>query len=324
MRLLRSNMKKSFVFIEYFVLPILLFCSTYIAAEHTIYVFDNSEALGSACARQIADCIVANNAQQKSTVLGLATGSSPLSTYEALKCIIKKENIDLSRVITFNLDEYVGLPLDHVQSYHHFMWTHLFNAIVQSEHNPNGIDPKNIHLPNGYAKKEEDLSFKERDALMAAFQQRIVGTPLSKEEEHWILNQRIISYEALIKEQGPIDLQILGIGINGHIGFAEPGSAFDGNTMITQLTESTRLANARFFKNESDVPTQALTMGIGTILQAKKIILLALGKSKADIVATTLEGEFSSTIPAMALRLHPDVCYCLDCDAGSCLKNRQQ
>jgi len=311
-------MKKSLILIRIVLLHILFFDCTHIAAAQSvqIQICSDKESIGKICARKIANCIVANNAQKKPTALGLATGSTPIPTYNEFKEIVPKENIDLSHVTTFNLDEYVGLPPNHKQSYHHFMWTHLFNALVQ---------PQNIYIPNGYAKDEEDLAISEIFGLDKAFPKRFIESSSSKlndEEERWVLEHRAESYEELIKKHGPIDMQILGIGTNGHIGFAEPGSPFDGKTMITKLTEQTRADNARFFDGKvEDVPSHAITMGIGTILRAKQIMLLATGKNKAAIMAKILEGEFSPTIPAMALRSHPNVFYCLDEEAASELKN---
>ncbi len=274
----------------------------------SLYVFDSPEDLGKACARQIVDLIVENQKENKPTVLGLATGSTPIPVYRALKQLVQKEEIDLSHLITFNLDEYLGLPIDDPNSYHSFMFEHLFSDLLKTADNQNGIDPQNIHIPNGYAKQESDLSIDELNALASAFPHR--KEILSHEEEIWILKQRAKDYEHEICRLGPIDLQILGIGTNGHIGFAEPGFSFSQDTSLVQLTENTRRDNACVFNGE--VPRFAITMGIGTILKAKKIYLLATGEKKREIVAKTLQFPISPSIPATSLRMHPCVSFFLD------------
>lgn len=286
-----------------------------LTAEFTpqVVIFPHQEDLGRACAREMADLILANQSQGVPTVLGLATGSSPLPVYQAFKEIAAKENLDLSQVITFNLDEYCGLTREDPESYYSFMFKHLFNELLFSPANPHGLRLDNIHVPNGYAKKEEDLTSEELNALHQHFPQRACYSSLTEEEEDWILKYRAEKYEDLIRRKGPIQLQILGIGTNGHIGFAEPGSSLASKTMVVKLSDHTRQDNARFFDQRIErVPEYALTMGIKTILEAEKIILLASGSKKAMIIEKALNCPISSEIPATALRMHPSVSFLLD------------
>ena len=213
--------------------------------------------------------------------LGLATGSTPIGLYKELIRMHKEEGLDFSTVITFNLDEYIGLPRDHPQSYHYFMWENLFKHV--------NINPKNVHIPDGMAKDIE---------------------------------KHCEEYEKMIKDVGGIDLQILGLGRDGHIAFNEPGSSLASRTRIKTLAEETIKDNARFFEKEEDVPRYAITMGVGTILEAKKILLLASGKNKAEALAKMIEGPVTSEIPASALQLHPHVIVICDEEAGANLKRK--
>lgn len=267
--------KKSTVF-----LLILFFLSASAVAEYcpSVVVFDSKEAQGRHCAQEIVSQILQDQTIGKRTVLGLATGSTPIPVYEALISLVKEQGVDLSTVITFNLDEYLGLSPSHPQSYHAFMFEHLFQALLSF-----GLKSENIHIPNGLAADAEE-------------------------------------YERLLQQMGPTDIQILGIGTNGHIGFAEPGSSFSGATQIVKLSENTRRDNARFFHDDLNaVPEYAVTMGIGTILRAKKIILLASGPAKAAIIDKTLHGPISEEVPATALRLHPNAVFFLDESAAGAL-----
>lgn len=205
-------------------------------------------------------------------VLGLATGSSPITLYNEMT----SSDIDFSNITSVNLDEYVGLQPDNDQSYHYFMKEHLFNKKPF----------KNSYVPDG--------SNPDAEAATSAYDK--------------------------IVEDNPIDLQILGIGRNGHIGFNEPGSPLDGKTRKVGLTESTIEANTRFFADEKDVPRFAYSMGIGSILKAKKIILLAYGENKADAIAATVDGPVTEACPASALQNHPDVTLIIDEAAASKLK----
>jgi glucosamine-6-phosphate deaminase len=214
--------------------------------------------------------------QNSSSVLGLATGSTPVGLYKQLIQSYKKNQLSFNGVRTVNLDEYIGIPKYHQNSYHTFMKNMLFSHI--------DIIESNTYIPDGTA------------------------TDLEKEG---------FNYERLIKALGGIDLQILGIGHNGHIGFNEPGTSFSERTHIVELTESTRTANARFFQTLDEVPKQAITMGIGTILDSKEILLLASGVSKASAVKRLLTGEVSIDFPASALKTHPAVTLIADKEALS-------
>ena len=194
----------------------------------------------------------------------------------------KQESLDFSQVTTFNLDEYVGLPVAHDQSYHYFMHENFFKHV--------NVPNQNIYIPSGTTK-----NFK-------AF---------------------CVWYENRIKECGGIDLQILGIGSDGHIAFNEPTSSLSSRTRLKTLAKPTIDDNSRFFKNREDVPIYAITMGVGTILEARKLLLVANGKGKADAVAQMIEGPVTSMITATALQLHPSAYVFLDSDSASKLKMRE-
>lgn len=204
--------------------------------------------------------------QKENSVLGLATGSSPTAMYDELISMCKNKDISFKNVKTINLDEYIGLPKSHNQSYDYFMREHLFDAI--------DIDPKNTNLPNGL---EEDY---EKECKR---------------------------YNELFESLGGTDVQVLGIGLNGHIGFNEPSESFTVGTAAVKLTESTIKANSRFFEKEEDVPTMAISMGIDQIMKSGKIILLADGDAKAEILERALFGEVTPRVPASVLRLAKDV-----------------
>lgn len=243
-----------------------------------IIIVKTEEEAGQIYARRTADLIRRN----PDTVLGLATGSSPLAAYRALTDLIKKDGIDVSRVRGFALDEYAGLDPDHPQSYR--------STINRTVVEPLGLDPARIHVPNG------DL-----------------GT----------IKDAGRQYDQAIEDAGGVDLQILGIGTDGHIGFNEPGSSLASGTRIKTLTEQTRIDNARFFNNDIDqVPTHCITQGIGTILKARQLVLLAFGEGKAEAVAESVEGGISSFCPASALQMHPHATVIVDEAAASRLRNR--
>lgn len=208
------------------------------------------------------------------SVLGLATGSTPVGTYKQLIEWCKAGDLSFKDVRTVNLDEYIGLSGDSDQSYRYFMNENLFNHV--------DIDKSNTNVPNGKA------------ADMVA---------------------ECVRYEALIRSLGGIDVQLLGIGNNGHIGFNEPNEYFDKFTHVVNLTESTIQANTRFFEKKEDVPRTAVSMGIKTIMEAKKIVLVANGKAKADIIYETCFGPITPNVPASALQLHPDVTIIVDEEA---------
>lgn len=225
--------------------------------------------------------VVARVVREKpNAVLGLATGSTPLMLYKELIRLHTVDRLDFSRVTTFNLDEYVGLEKTHPQSYHAFMWDNLFGQI--------NIKPENVHIPDGMAK--------DIPASCAA-------------------------YERAIKDAGGIDLQVLGIGSDGHVGFNEPTSSFGSRTRIKTLTQQTVADNARFFGgDEALVPRHCITMGIGTIMDARMNLMLAFGKNKAAAIAATVEGPVTSIIPASILQHHPSAKVFIDEAAASALK----
>ena len=228
--------------------------------------------------RIAANIISAQIILKPDCVLGLATGSTPIGTYEELVERYNKGDLDFSAVTTVNLDEYKGLTKDNDQSYYYFMHHNLFDHV--------NIPAENINLPD--------------------------GTEPDSEKE-------CARYEGLIRSLGGADLQLLGLGHNGHIGFNEPADAFDSETHCVDLQESTIEANKRFFASADDVPRQAYTMGIGTIMRAKKILLVASGKDKAEIVKRAFTGPVCPQVPASILQLHPDVTVVVDAEAGSLL-----
>ena len=232
--------------------------------------------MGLEAAGIIADQIRTN----PKTVLGLATGSTPLGLYNELIRLHKNGGLDFSNVISFNLDEYIGLSKDHPQSYNIFMQKTLFTKI--------NIKQKNIHLPSG-------------------------STFDNKECE---------KYESLINSCGGIDLQILGIGSDGHIAFNEPSSSLGSRTRLKTLTQETVKDNARFFDNINDVPKFAVTMGVGTIMEAKSILLLASGSAKAKPITKAIEGPISSMCSASAIQMHPKTTVIIDEDAAKNLKEK--
>ena len=227
--------------------------------------------------------IIAGEIKRKHDLaLGLATGDSPIGTYRELARLHKEEGLDFSKVTTFNLDEYLGLPPLHKNSYNYFMWENLFRHINASAHQ--------VFVPQGNTDDPEEFS-------------------------EW--------YEQQIKAAGGIDLQILGIGRDGHIGFNEPGSSFASRTRVKGLYEQTIKDNARFFDKEEDVPRFAITMGVGTIMEAKKILLIASGEGKAEVCQQFIEGPVTSQITASALQLHSYVIVVLDEEAASKLKRKE-
>tara|TARA_R110001583_G_scaffold103190_4_gene250343 strand:- start:733 stop:2661 length:1929 start_codon:yes stop_codon:yes gene_type:complete len=240
-------------------------------------VFSNSEE-GSICvAQEIADLIRNKQAENKVCILGLATGSSPIKVYEELVRMHKEEGLSFSNVITFNLDEYYPMDKNSVHSYYYFMHQHLFNHI--------DIDPENINIPNGSVSTED-------------------------------LHQYCIDYDLKIKEFGGLDFQLLGIGRTGHIGFNEPGSHYNSGTRSITLDHLTRVDAAPSFLDIDNVPKKAITMGIGTVKKAKRIVLLAWGHNKASIVKETIEGEITSEVPATYLQEHENTTFILNDEAS--------
>ena len=226
-----------------------------------------------------ADFIEKFIARKNNSVLGLATGSSVLLTYDALIEKYNTGDLSFKKVTTFNLDEYVGLDPNHKQSYRHYMKQKLFNHI--------DIREKNIHIP---------------ECLDGDFESTCEN------------------YESKIKSHGSIDLQLLGVGSNGHIGFNEPTSSLNSRTRVKTLTENTIKNNARFFDKSETQPSIAITMGIGTIMEAKNILLLGLGQHKSKAVADLVEGPLSSFCPGSVLQNHENAVIVLDQLAASNLK----
>ncbi|AKL93386.1 glucosamine-6-phosphate deaminase [Staphylococcus capitis] len=213
---------------------------------------------------------------QPTSKLGLATGGTMTEVYKYLVELLEKNQLDVSHVETFNLDEYVGLKAEHPQSYHYYMNEVLFDQY------PN-FNKENIHIPNGYSSQLEDEA--ER-------------------------------YNQLLNDRGPVDIQILGIGENGHIGFNEPGTDLHSETHIVDLTESTIRANSRYFESESDVPQQAVSMGLASILKAKRIILLAFGEKKKEAIHQLMNNQVTKDIPSTILHAHPNVEVYVDDEAA--------
>jgi glucosamine-6-phosphate deaminase len=237
-----------------------------------VVIVETTEAAGEIT----ADAVAALVGRNPGGVLGLATGSTPLSSYAA----IARRGLDLGRVRGFALDEYVGLPAGHPQSYR----TVITREVVE----PLGMTPALVRVPG------DD------------------GGPLEGAGER---------YEADLVAAGGIDIQLLGIGSTGHIGFNEPGSSFGSLTRIKTLTERTRVDNARFFASPEEVPRHCLTQGLGTILRARHLILLAFGASKAPAIAAAIEGPLTASAPGSAVQLHPHVTVIVDEAAASQLKN---
>lgn len=221
--------------------------------------------------RKAANIIAAQMVLKPNSVLGLATGSTPVGTYQNLIEANKNGDIDFSEITTINLDEYQGLDADHDQSYRYFMNDNLFNHV--------NIRKECTYVPDG-----------------------TIGDAQKACKAH----------EDIIRTSGGIDLQLLGIGGNGHIAFNEPCDHFPAETHVVTLTEETREANSRFFASIDDVPTHAYTMGIGSIMSAKKILLLANGEAKAQALYDTIYGPITPQVPASVLQLHPDVTIIAD------------
>ena len=233
-----------------------------------VLVYKDAETIARAAAAIFAGEIT----KKEGTVIGLATGSTPVPTYQELIRLNREGVLDFSKVVSYNLDEYVGLKPDHPCSYRRFMNEQLFDHI--------NIDKANTHVPDGIACNADE-------------------------------------YEREIKAIGGVDLQLLGIGSDGHIGFNEPADEFVYPTNIVKLTDQTIDDNARFFNNRDEVPKTAISMGIGTIMSAKRIILIATGKNKAKAIAAAINGPVAPAMPASILQMHQNVQFLLDEDAAS-------
>ncbi len=243
-----------------------------------VKIFHSLEEGSRFIGKEIATLIREKEAKGEKTVLGLATGSSPKSLYAELVRLHREEKLSFKNVVTFNLDEYYPIDNDALQSYNRFMKEQLFSKV--------DIDPANCHIPNGQWKKED-------------------------------IKQHCIEYEQMIEQAGGIDLQILGIGNNGHIGFNEPGSSIFSHTRLVPLDNSTRIANAHEFQNISQVPRLAITMGISTIMKSRRIILMAWGQIKAPVIQKAVEGNVTEQIPASLLQQHNNVTFVTDEVAAS-------
>ncbi|MBX4261098.1 glucosamine-6-phosphate deaminase [Clostridium estertheticum] len=239
-----------------------------------IIVVDNYEEMSKRAALMITSQVTL----KPDSVLGLATGDTPLGMYEELVKLYNKKEVDFKEVRTFNLDEYYGLDPENAQSYYSFMNKNLFDKV--------DISKNNINMPDGMVKDVNDFC---------------------------------LLYENKIKTLGGIDMQVLGIGGNGHIGFNEPNVNFEAQTHLVNLNEQTIEANSRFFKSIEDVPVKAISMGIKTIMNSKKIILLANGLNKAEAIAKAVNGKINPSIPASILQLHNDVTIIIDKEAASLL-----
>jgi glucosamine-6-phosphate deaminase len=238
-----------------------------------VVIVPGREEAGALVADEIARLVRAT----PDTVLGLATGSTPLPVYEALRS--RLTGVDVSRVRGFALDEYVGLDPRHPESYR--------SVIEREVVRPLGLDPDRVRVPDG----------------------RLDGIAEAGE-----------AYERAISEAGGVDIQLLGIGTDGHIGFNEPGSSFASRTRVKTLTAQTRADNARFFDSPEEVPLHCITQGLGTILQARHLVLLAFGEGKAEAVAGAVEGPLTASLPGSAVQLHPHATVIVDEAAASRLR----
>ncbi len=237
-----------------------------------VVILPSAAEVGRLAARRIAKLIKGKPA----AVIGLATGSSPLAIYAELAAAVRDRSLDASRVSGFALDEYVGIPEKHPESY--------ASVLRREVTEPLGLDPSRVHVPDGRASDLEGACH---------------------------------AYEAAIRDAGGIDLQILGIGANGHIGFNEPTSSFGSRTRIKTLAPRTRADNARFFDSPEQVPMHCLTQGLGTIMEARELLLVAQGIRKAAAVAAAIEGPVTSMWPATILQFHPEATAIIDEDAAS-------
>ncbi|CAH2214647.1 glucosamine-6-phosphate deaminase [Tepidibacter aestuarii] len=237
-----------------------------------IICVDNYDDMSKKAANIVASQIIL----KPNSVLGLATGSTPIGMYKQLTKAYEDGHIDFEKITTFNLDEYFNLDKKNEQSYYHYMKKKLFEKV--------NINMENINIPNGMADN---------------------------------IDEECLEYEKKIRNKGGVDIQVLGIGRNGHIGFNEPDIKFEALTHMVKLDEQTIEDNSRFFDSIEEVPTKAISMGIKTIMRAKKIVLLASGKEKAECIYEAIYGNITPSIPASVLQLHPDVIFVIDKEAGS-------
>lgn len=245
-----------------------------------VTIFGDRVSASIEVARRIAEIIVENNAAGKNTVLGLATGATPVYVYKELVKLHKQEDLCFKSVITFNLDEYYPMQPGAAQSYVTYMNEHLFHHI--------NINPANVHIPDGTLSEDEITAY-------------------------------CLQYEQKITAYGGLDIQLLGIGRTGHIGFNEPGSAPNSGTRLVTLADLTRSDASEDFGGKENVPAKAITMGIGSVFKAKEVILMAWGHKKASIIKKAVEGNISSDVPATYLQLSDKLKFVLDSDAASAL-----
>ncbi len=230
-------------------------------------------------ASEVAARLVARQVREKpSSVLGLATGSTPCKLYQLLARMHREDGLDFSKATTFNLDEYVNLDPTYPASYHQFMEENFFSHV--------NVRRESVHIPDGM----------------------VADVPA-----------HCADYERAIRKAGGIDLQILGLGSDGHLGFNEPGSSLASRTRIKTLTERTRSDNARFFTGAQEVPHHVITMGLGTIMESRMCLLLAFGKAKAEAVAASVEGPVTASVPGSLLQFHPQAKVLLDAESASTL-----
>lgn len=241
-----------------------------------VLMFNDHEAMSRYAAKVFTEQLQA----KPNSVLGLATGSTPIELYQYLIDAYQAGQISFKDVTVFNLDEYLGIDADHPESYARFMREKLFDAV--------DMDLSKAHIPNGMTTDPD---------------------------------QEGRNYEASMKAAGGIDLQVLGLGVNSHIGFNEPDDELFNNTHATPLTPSTREANARFFGSIDSVPTHAVTMGVGSIMRSRRIILLASGEHKAEAIQKTVDGMITTQAPSSLLQLHPNALILIDKAAGALLKS---
>ncbi|MBO0352734.1 glucosamine-6-phosphate deaminase [Flagellimonas marinaquae] len=241
-------------------------------------IFEDAKQGAIQVAHEMADLIRKKSNQGKTCVLGLATGSSPIRVYEELVRLHREEGLSFKHVVTFNLDEYHPMEKSNIQSYHYFMHQHLFDHV--------DIDPSNVHIPDGTIASEDVKAYCR-------------------------------SYEQSIEAAGGLDFQLLGIGRTGHIGFNEPGSHFNSATRDITLDHITRVDAAPAFKGLENVPRKAITMGIGTIRKAKRIVLMAWGQNKAEVIKGTIEGAMSPEVPATYLQEHENTTFVLDRESAA-------
>lgn len=238
------------------------------------FILPNPAAIANYVSTQLIELI----RSKPNAVLGLATGSTMEPVYEQFIQEVAIQNLDVSRLITFNLDEYIGLAEDHPQSYHYYMQEHLFNRVAFAKHR--------TFLPDGLCSN---------------------------------IAEQCAAYSSHIIEVGGIDLQLLGIGTNGHIGFNEPGTCFQSRTHLVQLSEHTRIDNGRFFTSMNEVPTEAITLGLQDIMEAKAIMLLATGRNKAQVMLDLYNSDIDESMPASILKKHPHSMIIVDEEAAALL-----